>query len=388
MRFLRNRFYTICFSVMLFLGLYLSVFQSVMNEMSDMLGFDGVFSGVIIAFHFLGALIMPTVAGELGDRIGKRGVLLGAALAMTVGVVIIAFSRHIAPMGFGIFLIGAGSCTLEGLLSAKITDEDPQNAEKLMNYSQIFFCVGAVVGPLLVLAVRRLGGAWHVNLYVIALLLLFVIAFLRQLPAEKKIAQVKSGSRKAFSFALLKDGRFLLFFFAMMLYVGAEGGTAFFIIGYFNEVDLVGIGEISLSLFWGSMILGRWLAGTLYRYADKIMLISLGFSIVISVLLQWMQPSMGTAVLFFLLGLGMSAIWPLLMASCTRIFRHTSGTAGGLMMASGALGGMLMPMLVGWLSGDGGVRGAFVAVTGGMVLALLLNVCLQKMKFKSSNGKV
>jgi len=372
MVFSTRKFDAICYTVMFLLGLWLSIYQSVISEISDFMGLGGTLTGILIALYFFGALTMPPVAGEVSDRFGKKSVLITAVVVMITGIVTVASTGHIVLAGLGVFLTGAGACTLEGLFSAKITDEHTDNSEKIMNYSQGVFCTGAVLGPIIVLAVRVPGGVWQTSMYIIAALLAVAGGAILCLPGDKKAPEkVRSGA--AYSFTLMRDIRFLLFFFSILLYVGAEAGVAFFITDYFEGRATV-FGEISLSLFWGSMIIGRLIAGRLYRHSGKIMMICLFTAMVFSLLLQINQPPLISVSLYIMIGFGMSAVWPLIMAGCTQTFRTTSGTAGGLLMLGGSLGGMLIPFVIGIISNTGSVKSAILLVPAAILVTIILNL--------------
>jgi len=367
-----KKFNAICYTVMFLLGLWLSVYQSVASEITESMGSGSMLTGILIALYFFGALTMPPVAGEVSDRFGKKPVLITAVVVMIAGIATVASTGHIVLAGLGVFLAGAGACTLEGLFSAKITDEYADNSEKIMNYSQGVFCAGAVLGPMMVLAVRAPGGVWQTSMYIIAALMAIAGVAILFLPGDKKVPErVRSGA--AYSFSLMRDTRFLLFFFSMLLYVGAEAGTTFFITDYFEGRAAV-LGEISLSLFWGSMIIGRLIAGLLYRHSGRIMMICLFTTMVFSLLLQINQPPFVSVSLYILIGFGMSAVWPLIMAACTRAFRSTSGTAGGLMMLGGSLGGMLIPFVMGIISNTGSVKNAILLIPAAIFVTIILNL--------------
>jgi len=372
--------YSIFFGTMFLLGLFLSVYQSVISDMTGMLGSGSALTGIMISIYFTGAFIVPIIAGELGDRIGKKTVLLTGVAVSTVGLIVAVLSYNFLLTGIGVFLMGGGACTIESLLSAKITDENPNAAEKFMNYSQVFFCLGAVLGPLLSLTVKSLGGIWQINMYIVAFLYLIAGGFLLTIPNDRKKTLEKRTSGISYSLTLMRDIRCLLLFFSMFLYVGGEAGTAFFVIDYFGETSAPMYGEISLSLFWASMIVGRLLAGMFYRHSSKIVIICLVVAAVFSLLLQLRQPPVVSVFFIFMTGLGLSAIWPIIMAQCTRIFCNTSGTAGGLMTSGGALGGMLMPMFMGFLAVGGNVRNALLVVPTTMLITLILNLYLWKKK--------
>jgi len=171
-----------------------------------------------------------------------------------------------------------------------------------------------------------------------------------------------------------------LFFISMFLYVGGEAGLAFFIIDYFGEISAANYGEVALSLFWASMIIGRLVAGAFHLHSSRIFIICLIVAAVSSLLLQLRQPAELSVFFVFMTGFGLSAVWPLIMAQCTRTFSNTSGTAGGLMVAGGALGGMLMPMLMGFIAAGGNVKNAILVVPAMMFLTLILNIYRLKRK--------
>ena len=388
MGLVKNQFRLICFGVMLVLGLSLSIYQSVIGDITEIFDSEGMFSGVLLVLYFMGALILPAASGAISDWIGKKNLMLIGGMCMVCGVVMVALSRHVALVGAGMFLTGGGSSTVEGLLSAKISDDYPHIAEKLMNYSQMFFCIGAVSGPLLVIAVRALGGGWQINMFVVAAFLMLATAFLAKIQKDGKDTHHKEKHEIKHSTALFKDIRFLMFFLAMLLYVGAEGGMAFFIVRYFQSIDVAVLGEISLSMFWGAMILGRFLSGRLHEYSDQILIFSVASAVVFSLVLQWVDLPMVSALIFFLLGLCMAAVWPLIMAHCTRMFSNVSGTAGGLMMTAGALGGIIMPALMSAMADRGGIRGSFPAVTGAMLITLVIVICLQYIKRRAGKKSI
>jgi len=360
---------------MLLLGINLSVYQTVLADINEFFGFDGASTGLLITLFFLGALVAPIIAGELSDRLGKKSVLIASCLLFISGIVMVTQTTNIFICGLGVFLIGSGSCTVEGLLSAKITDENPDSSEKLMNFSQLFFCVGAVLGPMLSLAARTHGAEWQTTMLIVAIIFIpasFCILLLSE-SKKKAISNEKDEKDSAYSMILLKDRKFLLFFFSLLLYVGAESGVAFSVTGYFSSDYQNGFsGEIALSLFWFGMIIGRFFAGILHKISDKIMIICIASSIVISFLLQFQHHVLFSVALFFLIGLSYSAIWPLLMAFCTKAFPKYSGTAGGLMVTGGALGGMSIPMLMGVVANVSGIRMSFIVSTCSLIIIFVL----------------
>jgi FHS family glucose/mannose:H+ symporter-like MFS transporter len=374
---------------MLLLGLNLSIYQSIIQDINRFYRLDEAASGIMVTIYFLGSLIAPAIAGEIGDRAGKRVVMITSGVVLVSGVLILALAQFLAVAIVGIVMIGAGGCTIEGLLSAQITDINPHSSEKFMTLSQTFYCTGAVLGPMLTLLVKTLGGDWRIALLINAAVFLPAVLSLIRLQNDKKTANPSKIKRDgAYTLTLIKDVRFLLFFFSMLLCVGAECGVAFFVTGYFSGSGAALYGEIALSLFWGGMIIGRLFTAIFHKRSGMIMYICLISTVTVSLLLQIEHPPVLLIVLFCLQGLSMSAVWPLIMSFCTRVFSKYSGTAGGLLIAGGSLGGMLLPALMGVLvHSSGSVRSALIITTAAESLIIILNSITRRLQYSSSSQR-
>jgi len=375
MSFPAKRFNTICFICMFLLGFSFAIYQSLIQDINLFLGFDGAQSGLLVAVFFVGALVSPGITGELGDRIGKRMLSILSGGAMLFGIAIVSQARDAALVIAGIFLMGAGYNALLGLLYAKIIDYNPHTARRIANFSSSTFCLGAVLGPLLSLAIRSMGGNWQRIMLINVFLFFPIILLLLWIPSDKQTASTNKPARnRAYSLDLIKDVRFLIFFFSIILYVGAEVALSFSVISYFAAVSLPALGEIALSLFWAGMIVGRFLAGVFYKQSGRIIILCLTASAVFSLLLQLAPPPLVSVALFCLIGLSMSALWPLLMALCTQTFSQFSGTASGLMAVGSSLGGIFLPALMGPLTNLFGVRRSIAFTTASLALVLVFNL--------------
>ena len=66
------------------------------------------------------------------------------------------------------------------------------------------------------------------------------------------------------------------------------------------------------------MILGRYIAGRLYRHSNAVIATGLIVAAISSFVLQFDLLPVLSSALFCAAGLGMSAAWPILMAVCTK----------------------------------------------------------------------
>jgi fucose permease len=90
-------------------------------------------------------------------------------------------------------------------------------------------------------------------------------------------------------------------------------------------------------------------------------MILLGFSsfCIFMVLLLLFRNQWMLMVIFILLGAALGPVWPMIVGIGTSSFREKSGTVASFIMAAGGLGGTLIPVVIGWVSGRAGFYGGF-----------------------------
>lgn len=362
-----GRLNRLCYSLMLFLGIYLAIYQSSMTYITEGMTGKGKATGILVALHFMGIMAGPVTLGEIGDKTGKKKVLITAFILILAGMGMVVVSSSVIISGLGLFLIGCGSGSIESLGSSILADANPGNTNKVLNLSQVFFSLGAVLGPFVTLYIMNLAGQWRYS-YAAAFVMFFVMLVLTlktTFVQKKKDINVPAG--KLFSIKALKDGYFRVLCISIFLYVGIEGAAAFWITSYFSDVlSAADMGTYALSGFWGLMIIGRILGSKIKSNTGKVMNISILFSVG-AVLLGVLVKTPITGILgFSLLGFGFAVIWPVLITFASKRFPDNTGSAVGIMMMFSAAGGMIIPVLIGIAADHAGIS------TGLMIIPVVL----------------
>ena len=255
---------------MILLGLYLAGYQNVIDSITKEYSISSSIMGIIIALHFIGSITAPVFFGELSDRKGTKVVTITAFLILISGLIAVSIFKSIYAMALGIFLIGSGFSVIEGTLSAVLSNINPGQTVKVINMSQMFFCIGAVLGPLVALFFINQFGSWRI-LFVLLIFLFLIMAltFSRFDFGSKDKYEVHEDTHveenkkeeKIHSVILLKKRSFLLLCWAMFIYVGAEEGIAFWTTTFFGQAYNSTVwGTYALSAYWAGMIIGRFLA--------------------------------------------------------------------------------------------------------------------------------
>jgi fucose permease len=354
----------VCYATLGLLGAYLSVYQSVVGDIAADFALTPGQTGLMISLHFLGAFLFSIVLGEVGDQIGTRPVLRLSFLILVAGLTAIAAGRVPLLFLIGTLLVGGGFAVIEGLMTGLLTVANPERINSVMNLSQMYFCLGAVCGPFLVFALKQVGQGWRISY--ILLLVLFVICLF--LVGRLRLPTYHTASIKGLYLKrLLRDSRFIVLLLAILLYVGVEEGTAFWVSSYVQMTVISGVPYLFfLSAYWLGMALGRWLFSHLKTHWSRWLNIGL-FGSCLFLGLFLIQNQAGWILLWlFLVGFGFAPAWPVLMMYAAQRGVGSTNTAMGMMMAAGTAGGMVVPLLLGQVADRTGL------VTAMLVLPVLL----------------
>ncbi len=147
---------------------------------------------------------------------------------------------------------------------------------------------------------------------------------------------------------LLKNRAFLILAVAIFIYVGIEEAAAFWLKDYFSSVlDAADIGSFVLSGYWGIMVLGRFIGSRFEKRKEAAMAASLGLSLISFIIAFIVGKPLAAGIFYIIAGLGFAIIWPTIITLACEKFRDYTGTVTGVMMTSGAIGGITVPFLVG-----------------------------------------
>jgi FHS family glucose/mannose:H+ symporter-like MFS transporter len=168
--------------------------------------------------------------------------------------------------------------------------------------------------------------------------------------AHKKTAEQRGMKGPAYSAASLPI--LVLFMFFFFLYVGMEISIIHFMPAIFLEQmhASTSLATLTVSAFWLAMVIGRVFAGVI---AEKItyfrfLAITCAGSVVIMILMAMNVSITGGYTLVLLLGLLMAGMFAVALIYANRFFPGMTERTTSLLIASGGLGGALLPLAAGW----------------------------------------
>ena len=353
-----------------------------------------LFAGGLLAFAFyisFGVFSIP--AGVVADRLGAKRVVVSGILFMGIGCGAIPFATGFKAITVFAFLIGAGVAQLQTAGNPLIGLLDrPEHYHRNLTLTIGLCGIGAFSGPLFLSAIQANGQPWQHLYGWFALLCAILAALLISADFPEKVDKEAGRVRFADIVKLLRHPVAITYFLAIFFYVGAEVGTASWIVKFFQQVHGLGVirlgGEggsllmrnlpalpvLTVSLFWGLQGLGRLTSGPgIQKFGARSMLRLHALGATCCLLLAVCGPVSFTAIGFAACGFFTSVLFTLLFSGAVNTFVESQGTLSGLLVTA-SIGGALIPPLVGLTADHLGIRLAMMVPLLCFLYVLVISV--------------
>jgi len=330
------------------------------------LGGTGSEAGLFLGFLTYASAVSAPITGAIGDRLGKRRVLIVASLAITGFSLLYAWapSYHIIlglVLVHGVFWSGLLSSS-----SAYVTDIVPKSrrAEGL-GYAGFASILAVAVAPWIGLWVFDRGG-WTLLCLEMAGLNLLMAFIAWRLPPDTRRAMPPLSLKPAD----LVEWRVIIGAFTLFLYAFSYGGITSFVAVY---ADQVGVTPRALffTVFSLAIVATRPFIG---RYADRVgharvivpclVMMVLGISVLV-----FASTRLTFALSAVLFGVGFGSAYPIFVAHLMHhVPDHRRGATFGALIGAFDTGIGTGSISIGWLSEHYGFGRAFAVAAA---LALL-----------------
>ncbi|HHY32392.1 MAG TPA: MFS transporter [Firmicutes bacterium] len=312
-------------------------------------------AGSLFSVQFAGFVLSVLVGGMIADTFGKRTFLLVGTAILTCGLLLIGCFHNTWLLTLGFCTAGIGFGGFDAGLAPLVGDLNSERRAFALNLLHTFFGVGAFLGPLGAGWIVASSLSWrYAYLAMAACSFVFLLAF----GACRVRPPLREGKASPERFAsLLVDKRLVLLGALICVYVGLESGVSAWMFSFLTETlrTTPEVGTSAVSLFWASLTLGRLLSA----YASErlghelfVLCCCVG-AILTSALGLFATTGMGAraaVVSFVSLGFFFSGIFPTVVAQGTSLFPSSTGSVTGMLVAAGAVGGAILPGLIGLVS--------------------------------------
>jgi len=363
---------------------FLSAFQLIPTAPFHILslGGSGTEAGLFLGFLTYASAASAPITGAMGDRFGKRRILIIASLAITVFSLLYAIvpTYHIM---LGLVLIhGVFWSGLLSNSSAYITDIVPKSrrAEGL-GYAGFASILAVSVAPWIGLWVFDHGG-WRVMCLEAAALNVLMAAIAWQLPRDPP----HDAPARSMHPAELVEWRILVGAVTLFLYAFAYGGITSFVAVHAEQLNVTPR-AMYFTVMCLVIVCTRPFIG---RYADRIgharVIVPCLVLIVIGVSVLAVADSRPLFVLSALLfGTGFGSAYPIFVAHLMHhVSEHRRGATFGALIGAFDTGIGTGSIAVGWMSGRIGFGRAFGVAAAIALLSIPYFLYMEKRQWTTS----
>ena len=369
-----------CCSGYLVLGLIFSLIGVGLEAFATQTGASVAQIGSLYFLNIGGATFLMLLAvGPLIDRFGQKPILVSGGLICASSLWMLVSAHSLAVGCALMFTTGAGAACLNSGSNTLINHIHPKKPERMLNVGNLFFGVGAVIMPL--------AGSWLLagpgisallKLAAIGCLLPVILFSMAWFPSDVRMKDF----RLADAGRAVNDPLVILFCALIFLYVGLEASM-----GVWSRPAVAGkwglrppLDQLLLAGYWGTIMLGRLLAGTLFHNipGQKMVTRCAVGSLAGLVVFAFAENLYLAAAALWFSGLCFAPVFPSTLGSAGRVFTRYTGTILSLIIAASALGGIALSTLVGVIAGAGSMKAGLILVAGWASLMLLIQISISR----------
>lgn len=337
------------FGINVLFAMVLTVMSPLLTEISKTFSLNLAQTGTIFTANYLGFTIFLFIGGILADLWGKKKVLALSLIGFTLSLILFPLAPNFSLAFIAIIFLGGFGGIIQGTMNAVIAEVNSEKSVFYVNMAQVFFGIGAIIGPISAGVLVNMGFHWQLCYFILAgVFLLVTIAFyFTHLPPLAKSDKIS----KASFVNLISDPKFLLICLCMILYTGSEvGGWGW--LSTFCKQNLKFTpteSSVAVAVFWCAMTIGRLICGrlSLVFKTRNIILVLASFSTLVTLLAGLVRHEVAVFVVITAMGFAYSSIWPLIISYGSNYHPENSGTVYAMLIGCGGLGATLIPLLMG-----------------------------------------
>ncbi|MCY7690292.1 MFS transporter [Bacillus altitudinis] len=318
----------------------------------------------LIFFQFIGFLTGVLLSPIL---VRKKG--YGAVLTMGLLLMIGALLLGLLVPGWTIlvvagFFLGSGAGSLETTAGAYVISM--ANSAKRISIMEVFFGLGALLFPLLILLTVT-EETWHyVFLFQVGALTFFLmlwLTFMNKLPHGQMAAPSQDMKKSSLLFDRGNRMIVVLMICFAFFYAGIETNFANFLPSIMLEKGGDNWGLFAVSTFWTAIVIGRTVIA---RKADQLhplrfLKLSAALMIVLLAVFALATHIAAQLILIFFIGLCAAGMFPIALTASALMIENAIDEATSYFIAAASLGGACLSFLIGFsLEWAGAASAVFV----------------------------
>ncbi len=364
-----------------FYGFLLNILGPVTPYLRDEFKISYSTAGFVFSAFAIGMLISGLFGERLQNRWGYLRTLWYSAFGMAAGCLVFLSGQTAATAILGTFLMGTLGTTIVSSVNSRIAQKYQQQSAIALTEMNVVASFMAMIAPLLVGFLAQTLFGWRTALLLgLAGLALLAAVFFRPAVFMKVNLPIKHAATAP---KTRLPWVYWLYWTIIFLTVSIE-----FCFVYWGSDFLLAVGGLpresavlSLSLFLGAMLIGRGLGSRILRHfsASVVLRSSIGI-VTLGYLFFWTALSPWLSILgLFIAGLGVANLYPSTISlALGSVGDELSAQASARTVLASGMAILCLPLLLGALADEFGMKSAFLIVPVLLVLAMSLNLTVTK----------
>lgn len=332
--------------------------------------------GLHLSAFAAGMIGAGLLAAPLARRFGRRALLWGGGVGMSVGSLLLVSAAHVVTTIGAAFVMGFLGSLMLTMIQATLSDHHQELRATALTESNVLAMLCAGLSPILIGAFQRSAIGWRGALIVAILALLLIAAFNWRTPIPQprlSAAQQKRSRRLPLMFWLI--------WVVLMLCVAMEWIMVGWSTDYLRSVVGLEASDAAMlvSVFFVGAVLGRtansrW---TLHTPVRTLLLTMLGV-VAVGFPIFWLVRIPAIAVIGLgIAGFGIGALFPLGLSMALTIAADQADAASGYMSLAAGLAILAAPFTLGVLADQFDLVTAFAVMIVLLVSALALTLAVR-----------
>jgi fucose permease len=288
--------------------------------------------GFAFALQYISFFIFSLMYGFLIQK-GQKAHESSIIISLLAAAAALSFLGRINSF-FGLIIllviVGGSGGIVESVSSTLIAAYEKNNSSRLLNLSQFFYCIGAMLSP----AITALLFTWNFSMSYVGIILAIFIALIAvavfiliyshfgkkdSITIKPEVVSYTPEQKKSES----SRRKFIWYLLAMFMFVVAESSLASWIPLFFEKGKQISLGTsvIILTFFWLGVAIGRlYYAFAKTKSLKKHMLIHSSVALFLAFSMHFIQFETLAVLCVFGIGLSCGPLWPMILASCRHEF--------------------------------------------------------------------
>ncbi len=341
----------------------------------------------LIFFQFIGFLTGVLLSPILVRKKGYGAVLTMGLLLMIGSLLLGLLVPGWSTLVIAGFFLGSGAGSLETTAGAYVISM--ANSAKRISIMEVFFGLGALLFPLVILLTVN-EQTWHyVFLFQVGALTFFLmlwLAFMNKLP-RGQMAPPSNGVRKP-SLLVDRNNRIIVVIMICFafFYAGIETNFANFLPSIMLEKGGDNWGLFAVSTFWTAIVIGRTVIARKADQLHPLRFLKLSAALMILLLVIFALTTHITAqlLLIFFIGLCAAGMFPIALTASALMIENAIDEATSYFIAAASLGGACLSFLIGFSLEWAGAASAIFGFAFLAVLLFAAAIQMNRMKKKET----